>query len=134
MKRHTRTMLTLIAVGIIIAAAVWSIIISKNDPLEAVAAELNAHGYSLRGDDLYILGGRVDSTVREALEGSTDADGLELIVSAAKQAGFAADIDRRGEVSILLYQCEKGVMTIYLIDGEIELCFIQTDGGEVYPI
>ena len=44
-------MLTLIAVGIIIAAAVWSGIISKNDPLEAVANELNAHGYSLRGDE-----------------------------------------------------------------------------------
>ena len=59
---------------------------------------------------------------------------VELMVSAAKQAGFAADMDRRGEVSILLYQCEKGVMTIYLIDGEIELCFIQTQSGEVYPI
>ena len=113
-------MLTIIAVGIIIAAAVWSIIISQNDPLEAVAAELNAHGYSMRGDELYILG--------------EDAAETELIVSAAKQAGFAADIDRRGEVSILLYQFEKGVRTIYLIDGEIELCFIQTDGGEVYPI
>ena len=56
------------------------------------------------------------------------------MVSAAKQAGFAADMDRRGEVSILLYQCDKGVMTIYLIDGEIELCFIQTQSGEVYPI
>lgn len=134
MKRHTRTMLTLIAVGIIIAAAVWSGIISQNDPLEAVAAELNAHGYSMRGDELYILGGKADSTIREVLSGSEDAAEAELIVSAAKQVGFAADIDRRGEVSILLYQCDKGVMTIYLIDGEIELCFIQTDGGEVYPI
>ena len=133
-KRHTRTMLTLIAVGIIIAAAVWSSIISKNDPLEAVAAELNAHGYSMRGDDLYILGGKADSTIREVLDGSIDAAEAELMVSAAEQAGFAADMDRRGEVSILLYQCEKGVMTIYLIDGEIELCFIQTQSGEVYPI
>ena len=120
--------------GIIIAAAVWSSIISKNDPLEAVANELNAHGYSMRGDELYILGGKADSTIREVLSGSEDAAEAELMVSAAKQAGFAADIDRRGEVSILLYQCEKGVMTIYLIDGEIELCFIQTQSGEVYPI
>ena len=120
-------MLTLIAVGIIIAAAVWSSIISKNDPLEAVANELNA-------DDLYILGGKADSTIREVLDGSIDAAEAELMVSAAEQAGFAADMDRRGEVSILLYQCEKGVMTIYLIDGEIELCFIQTQSGEVYPI
>lgn len=134
MKRHTRTMLTLIAVGIIIAAAVWSSIISKNDPLEAVANELNAHGYSMRGDELYILGGKADPTIREVLDGSIDAAEAELMVSAAKQAGFAADMDRRGEVSILLYQCDKGVMTIYLIDGEIELCFIQTQSGEVYPI
>ena len=66
-------MLTLIAVGIIIAAAVWSSIISQNDPLEAVAAELNAHGYSMRGDELYILGGKADSTIREVLDGSIDA-------------------------------------------------------------
>ena len=116
------------------AFIVWSSIISKNDPLEAVAAELNAHGYSMRGDDLYILGGKADSTIREVLDGSIDAAEAELMVSAAEQAGFAADMDRRGEVSILLYQCEKGVMTIYLIDGEIELCFIQTQSGEVYPI
>ena len=86
-------MLTLIAVGIIIAAAVWSSIISKNDPLEAVANELNAHGYSMRGDELYILGGKADSTIREVLSGSEDAAEAELMVSAAKQAGFAAELD-----------------------------------------
>ncbi len=134
MKRHTRTMLTLIAVGIIIAAAVWSIIISKNDPLEAIANELNAHGYSMRGDELYILGGKVNATIREVLAQGEDAGAEELIAAAARQAGFAADIDRRGEITILLYQCDKGVMTIYLIDGEIELCFIQTQSGEVCPI
>lgn len=134
MKRHTRTMLTLIAVGIIIAAAVWSIIISKNDPLEAIANELNAHGYSMRGDELYILGGKADATIREVLAQGEDAGAEELIAAAARQAGFAADIDRRGEITVLLYQCDKGVMTIYLIDGEIELCFIQTQSGEVCPI
>ena len=51
-------MLTLIAVGIIIAAAVWSSIISKNDPLEAVANELNAHGYSMRGTSFIYLAAR----------------------------------------------------------------------------
>ena len=127
-------MLTLIAVGIIIAAAVWSIIISKNDPLEAIANELNAHGYSMRGDELYILGGKVNATIREVLAQGEDAGAEELIAAAARQAGFAADIDRRGEITILLYQCDKGVMTIYLIDGEIELCFIQTQSGEVCPI
>ena len=127
-------MLTLIAVGIIIAAAVWSIIISKNDPLEAIANELNAHGYSMRGDELYILGGKADATIREVLAQGEDAGAEELIAAAARQAGFAADIDRRGEITILLYQCDKGVMTIYLIDGEIELCFIQTQSGEVCPI
>ena len=127
-------MLTLIAVGIIIAAAVWSIIISKNDPLEAIANELNAHGYSMRGDELYILGGKTDATIREVLAQGEDAGAEELIAAAARQAGFAADIDRRGEITILLYQCDKGVMTIYLIDGEIELCFIQTQNGEVCPI
>lgn len=134
MKRHTRTMLTLIAAGIIIAAAVWSIIISKNDPLEAIANELNAYGYSMRGDELYILGGKVNATIREVLAQGEDAGAEELIAAAARQAGFAADIDRRGEITILLYQCDKGVMTIYLIDGEIELCFIQTQSGEVCPI
>ena len=127
-------MLTLIAVGIIIAAAVWSIIISKHDPLEAIANELNAHGYSMRGDELYILGGKADATIREVLAQGEDAGAEELIAAAARQAGFAADIDRRGEITILLYQCDKGVMTIYLIDGEIELCFIQTQSGEVCPI
>ncbi len=134
MKRHTRTMLTLIAVGIIIAAAVWSVIISQNDPLEAIAKELNTHGYSIYGDDLYILGGQKDTTIRELLAGGDDAEEIDTIIDAAKEAGFEANVDKRGEVSILLYRLDSGVMTIYLIDGQIELCFIQTDDGEVCPI
>ncbi len=134
MNRHTRTVLTLIAVGIITVGAVLSAIIDERDPLNAVAARINEHGYSLDNDDIYIFGGEADSTIRQMLMRDDADEDISLAIEASKNAGFTSDIDRRGEITVLIAQCESGTVTIYLIDGEIELCFIQTEEGEVLPL
>lgn len=133
-NRHTRTVLTLIAVGIITVGAVLSAIIDERDPLNAVAARINEHGYSLDNDDIYIFGGEADSTIRQMLMRDDADEDISLAIEASKNAGFTSDIDRRGEITVLIAQCESGTVTIYLIDGEIELCFIQTEEGEVLPL
>lgn len=134
MKRHTRTVLTLIAVGIIAVGAVLSAVIDKRDPLNAVADKINEHGYSLGNDDIYILGGEADSTIRQMLMQNEADEDISSAVEASMSSLFPSDIDRQGEITVLIAECESGVITIYLIDGEIELCFIQTEEGEVLPL
>lgn len=134
MKRHTRTMLTLIAVGIIIAAAIWRTQIAKNDPLEDIARQINEYGYALKGDDIYILGAEADSSIRQMLALNEADEDIALLVDASRAAGFAADVDKQGEINVLLAPQDNGVITIYLINGQIELCFIQTEEGEVMPL
>lgn len=133
-NRHTRTVLTLIAVGIIIAGAVLSAVIDKQDPLNAVAAQLNEHGYSLDNNDIYILGGEADSTIRQMLMRDEADEDISSVVEASIDSLFPSDIDKRGEITVLIAECDRGVVTVYLIDGEIELCFIQTEEGEVFPL
>ena len=52
----------------------------------------------------------------------------------SRASGFDADITKSGEVTILLANSKSGVITLYLVDGVIELAFIQTGEGEVRPL
>ena len=59
---------------------------------------------------------------------------IESMAELSRASGFDADITKSGEVTILLANSKSGVITLYLVDGVIELAFIQTGEGEVRPL
>ena len=65
--------------------------------------------------------------------GITQSD-IESMAELSRASGFDADITKSGEVTILLANSKSGVITLYLVDGVIELAFIQTGEGEVRPL
>ena len=48
------------AAVLLVVAAVWSVQLAKDDTLAHLAEELNAFGYSLEGEDIYVLGESLD--------------------------------------------------------------------------
>lgn len=132
MSARARNILLAAAALLIAAAVLLSLDVARNDPLADLARELNAYGYSFDAEDFYVLGGAEDASIREVLEDS--GAGLAPAVAASREAGFPSNVGAAGDITVLLASAEKGVVTIYLRDGEIELCFLQTEDGEILPI
>ena len=124
MTRRGRTIISVIAALIMLAA------------LQAVARAVNGRGYAITSEDLYVYDSRTDTDIKSVLAsgaGITQSD-IESMAELSRASGFDADITKSGEVTILLANSKSGVITLYLVDGVIELAFIQTGEGEVRPL
>ncbi len=128
--KRLRTIL-LVAAAALIAAAAFLYISAGESPLVAVCETVNAYGYNFVPDDWYIAGGQTETSIYALAEG----EDLSEAVAASKVSGFASDIQKFGEVVLLLGQTENDdVVTVYIVNGEIELCFVQTLAGEITPL
>ena len=88
---------------------------------------VNEFGFALHPDDLYPAGAWNDTSIR-ALLPETE---LSEAVAASKDAGFPSDIDRTGQVTLVMANVgNDDVVTLYLVDGEVELGFLQVKGTE----
>ena len=56
LSNRTKFILLGLAAVLLVVAAVWSVQLAKDDTLAHLAEELNAFGYSLEGEDIYVLG------------------------------------------------------------------------------
>lgn len=130
MSNRTKLILLGVAVLLLVIAGVWSVQLAESDVLAHLAEELNAFGYTLEGEDIYVLGESRSTSIAEVLEG-TD---LTEAIAASRAAGFPSDVEAVGDIVAMLAKTEDGVVTLYLRDEAIELCFIQTDEGEVLPM
>ena len=136
MTRRGRTIISVIAALIMLAALIWLCIIIMNDPPQAVVRAVNGRGYAITSEDLYVYDSRTDTDIKSVLAsgaGITQSD-IESMAELSRASGFDADITKSGEVTILLANSKSGVITLYLVDGVIELAFIQTGEGEVRPL
>ena len=136
MTRRGRTIISVIAALIMLAALIWLGIRNMNDPLQAVVRAVNGRGYAITSEDLYVYDSRTDTDIKSMLAsgaGITQSD-IESMAELSRASGFDADITKSGEVTILLANSKSGVITLYLVDGVIELAFIQTGEGEVRPL
>ena len=124
LSNRTKFILLGLAAVLLVVAAVWSV------QLAHLAEELNAFGYSLEGEDIYVLGESRGISIAEVLAG-TD---LTEAVAASRAAGFPSDVNAVGDIVAMLANTEAGVITLYLRNEAIELCFIQTDEGQVLPL
>jgi len=129
LSNRTKLILLGVAVLLLVIAGVWSVQLAESDVL-AHLAEVNAFGYTLEGEDIYVLGESRGTSIAEVLEG-TD---LTEAIAASRAAGFPSDVEAIGDIVAMLAKTEDGVVTLYLRDEAIELCFIQTDEGEVLPM
>lgn len=130
LSNRTKLILFGIAVLLLILAAIWSVRLAENDVLAHLAEELNAFGYSLAGEDIYVLGESHGTSIAEVLEGMD----LTEAVAASRASGFPSDVDAAGNIVAMLANTDAGVITLYLRDEAIELCFIQTDDGRILPL
>lgn len=118
----------LLAAGVLIAAAlIGSLLLDRTSESARLCRTINSYGYSILPGDLYPAASWEEQSIRALLPGT----GLDAAVSASVQAGFPSDIDRVGTVSLVMAKhTGDDVITLYLVDGEIELGFVQTAGSE----
>ena len=122
MDKRARNLILAIAGALLIAALFWGGSISKNSRLSALARALSVYGYSLSPEDLYVAHSGGKGSV-EALMGDMD---LAAAVEASIEAGFPSDIRREGTVELVLAALpNEDVITLFLLDGEVELAFVQ---------
>lgn len=125
--------ITLIAAGaLLVIALILAVSIAGDDPLADVAEEINAFGYSLTPEDFYVLGGAGDTSIAALLE--KDEAELAPVIEASRACGFPSDTLATGDITALLANTDRGVVTVYMRDGNIELCFLQTEEGEILPL
>ncbi|MEG1548545.1 MAG: hypothetical protein RR232_07365 [Clostridia bacterium] len=121
-SKRARTVILIIAAGLFAAAVIWGLSVSGESELDKLATKLNAFGYSLYGDDLFVVGETKDTSISGLL---ANVDMTEA-VEASRAAGFPSDVTANGDILLMLAELpERDVMTLYLRNGEIEMCFIQ---------
>ena len=128
-----QTLLLLAVAGaLLIGALVWRIALEKTSLSSRIVRELAAHGLTVEAADLYQHEHRQATTIAEMM---ADTD-LTPAVEASRAAGFPSDVSRAGEVYCLLAGLEDGkVLTLFIVDEEIELAFLQLPGSEtVLPV
>ena len=132
LKKRTKILLLVLAAVLLCIAAALNYDTEHLGPRAEICNRLEEYGYSLEFEDIYVTGNSENVTIRELL---ADVD-LTEAVEASRQAGFPSDIDTAGEVVVLLAALdEERVITIYTLNGEMELCFIQMlDSYEVQPL
>ncbi len=123
----------LIAAAVIFAGAmIWYISLAPGSPSSSICDQLNRCGYSFGSDDLFPFGSYTRVSIREIMNG----EDLTEPIAASLSAGFGADVDRRGDVTVVLVDLgdNEHVLSAFVVDGTVELAFIQSvDTGAILP-
>lgn len=124
----------LIAAAVIfVGAMIWYISLAPGSPSSSICDQLNRCGYSFGSDDLFPLGSYTRVSIREIING----EDLTEPIAASLSAGFGADVDRHGDVTVVLIDLgdDEHVLSAFVVDGTVELAFIQSvDTGAILPL
>ncbi len=132
MEHSTRNSLLIAALVLLVLAIALRMLIGGASLADEVASELKKHGCSIASDALYQQSYSRQSSIAELMEGVS----LDEAIEASLSAGFPSNTEREGELYLLLAQLDdERVLTVFIIDEQIELAFIQKVGSdEVLPI
>lgn len=132
MEDSTRNALLIVALVLILIAAAIRIIVGSSGLADDVAKELKKHGCTISAEALYQQSYSKHSSISELMQNID----LSEIKSVSSAAGFSSDIDKEGEVYLLLAKLDDdNVLTVFVVDEKIELAFIQVLGSEeVFPV
>ena len=95
--KTARTLLVIAAALLIIALA-WRFFLEKNSFSGGIVRSLAQHGCNIEADELYKHNFAKNTSIR-ALVGDTD---MTRAADASRECGFDADIDKTGDVYVLL--------------------------------
>lgn len=127
MPKKTRLTLAIIALSLLLIVVLWLIFRSSSSELNKIVNMLNDFGYSFVVDDLFIAYDNDNISIAEALQNAELDDAVEASLS----AGFPSDVHKTGGVTLILANDNGDVITVFVLDGEPELCFIQTENGAI---
>lgn len=136
MSRGVRTSLIICAAVILAAAIIWNVSLNATGELTRLVKLLERYGYAVSTDELYPSGSADDTTAAElfaseANDGKSDAEILDAAADASREAGFSADVNRRGNIVVMLCAVsDEEVITLIIIDGDVEFAFIQVAGTD----
>ncbi len=134
MSKTTRYILIGIALALLLAALAWRLTLNSTGELSKIRRAINDHGYSVLEDTIYPAGYIEYGSIAEMLAGE-DID-IQAAIDASKSAGFPSDVNKQGEATLILAAIsDSEVITLFMINGEIEMGFIQAlDGQGVSPL
>ena len=122
-KKTAQNALLLVALCLLMGAVLLKLYIDRNNPFDQIIAMLDAYGYTVREDELYVEGEYRQTTIQALFK---DVE-LAQAVEASEAGGFPSRIDRKGDVVLLLLATRaEDIITLYYLDGQPELCFVQT--------
>lgn len=121
-KKHRNILLIASGLALLAALALWGNLAGQN-PNEPLAAMLRARGYTVDAEQFYHAGSFQGQSISQVLSGVDLAEA----VAASQAGGFPSDVGRPGAVELLLCGMGNGdVITLFLLDGQAELCFVQS--------
>ncbi len=127
MNNSTRNTLLIVALIILVVAIGLRIITGNNSFSGEISAELKKHGCIINSDDLYQQSYAKQTSIAVMMEGIDLSKAIEV----SKNSGFSSDIEKEGEVYLLLAQLDdENVLSVFIVDEAIELAFIQTLGSD----
>lgn len=132
-KQRNRRLILLVALLLLLIAFFWNFSLNRSGAAAQLTRYLNSSfGYRLLATDLYAVDDWPDTSIRLLLP----EDDLGAAVLASKESGFPSDIDRVGVVTMVVANTMEGeVITLFLVDQEIELGFSQQAGvDDVYAL
>ena len=125
--KRNKIILFCAAGALLVIALIWNIHLNSTSEGARLCRKLNEYGYTLHPDDLYPSGAWNDTSIRTLLPDIALNDAVQV----SKKAGFPSDVDRTGNIALLMANIgSDDVITLYLFDGEIELGFVQTKGTQ----
>ncbi len=136
MSRGVRTSLIICAAVILAAVIIWNVSLNATGELTRLVKLLERYGYAVSTDELYPSGSADNTTAAElfaseANDGKSDAEILDAAADASREAGFSADVNRRGNIVVMLCAVsDEEVITLIIIDGDVEFAFIQVAGTD----
>ena len=136
MSRGVRTSLIICAAVILAAAIIWNVSLNATGELTRLVKLLERYGYAVSTDELYPSGSADNTTAAElfaseANDGKSDVAILDAAADASREAGFSADVNRRGNIVVMLCAVsDEEVITLIIIDGDVEFAFIQVAGTD----
>lgn len=123
----------MIAAAILFAVAIiWRTILEANDLGDRITNELANYGLNISSDELYQQAYEKNTSIAQLMEGID----MESAIAASEEVGLPSDINKVGEVYLLLADLgEDSVLTVFVVDERIELAFVQKlNSDEISPI
>ncbi len=131
-NKTAQNVLLLLALCLLVGAVALKLHIANNNPFNEIIAMLDTFGYTVREEELYVEGEYKQTTIQAVLH---DVD-LAQAAAVSRKAGFPSRIDETGDVVLILLATRKEeIITLYYLNGQPELCFVQTaDSHAVKPL